>query len=752
MPFPQRRALVGALSLLLPGAALADAERTGYPLDILTELDRIIVSATLNERAVRDVASDVSVIDAVEIDRRQAQDIAELVRYEPGVSVTASATRFGLGGFRIRGLGGDRVRIEVDGIPIPDEFAIGSFSNAGRDLVDVDALKRVEIIRGAASSLYGSDALGGVVSFVTKDPSDYLVDGDSVYVAGKAQYASVNRQASLTGSFAGGNAANGIVVVATHRDGHATDNQGSVDSDNATRTRPNPQQTESNALLAKYVHTAEGGRVDRITLDGEKASIDTDALSARTLTVNGTRTTSLLGDDSRSRQRLSFGQEIPFGAGWLDSLDWKAYVQHSETRQDTVEDRSTATGGVLTNPVQRHRRFDYEQRVVGTELTARRQWTGGAIEHAVTWGLDLSRTRTQEQRDGFQLNLTSGASTPNIPPDAFPVRDFPITETTTAALFAQDEMTLADGRLSLIPAIRVDSYRLDPRNDAIFAADNPGIEPEGLDELGWSPKLGAIWRFSDRFNAFAQYAQGFRAPPFDDVNIGFTNIAFGYTAIPNPDLKPEKSRGLEVGLRGSADVGWFSVSTYANRYRDFIESLAFVGINDDGLMVFQSRNLNRVRIRGAEARYGVNLGTLADALQGFSIKGSFATARGDDETADEPLVSIDPRKAVLGLAYDRERWGAELVGSFVDRKDRLPSGDPANGVAAPFAAPGYSTLDLYLRWQPLDRLELFAAVTNLADRTYWNWGMASGLTSTSSVLDRYTAPGRAGSFGIRATF
>ncbi len=749
---PIFRTCVPACAVSLVLSPLARGEDAAYPLEIIHELDRIVVSATLNERAVRDVASDVSVIDAVEIDRRQVQDIAGLVRYEPGVSVTGSATRFGLGGFRIRGLGGDRVHIEVDGIPLPEEFAIGSFSNAGRDLVDVDALKRVEIIRGAASSLYGSDALGGVVSFVTKDPADYLVDGDSLHVSGKAQYASANRQASLTGSFAAGDAANGVVVVATHRAGHALANQGGNDSDNATRTRPNPQQTQGNALLAKYVHAAASGRIDRLTLDGEKASIDTDALSSRTLTANGARTTSLIGADDRERQRLSFGQAIPFASTWLDALDWKAWVQESTTRQDTLEDRATATAGVLSNPLQRFRRFDYEQRVVGAELTARKEWRGASVTHALTWGLDLSRTRTEEQRDGYQLNLTTGASSPNVPPDVFPVRDFPITETTTAAFFAQDEMTLAGGRLSLIPALRVDSYRLDPENDAIFAADNPGIEPESLDHLGWSPKLGVIWRFSEHWNAFAQYAQGFRAPPFDDVNIGFTNISFGYTAIPNPDLKPERSRGLELGLRAGTDIGWFSVSAYANRYRDFIDSLAFVGMNDDGLMVFQSRNLSRVKIRGAEARYGIHLGAFSDALAGLAIKGSFATARGDDETAGEPLASIDPRKAVLGLAYDRERWGAELVGSFVDAQDRLPAGDPANGIPEPFAPHGYATLDLYTCWKPLERLELFAAATNLTDRKYWNWGMAGGLSASSSVLDRYTAPGRAGSIGLRATF
>ena len=69
------------------------------------------------------------------------------------------------------------MRVQTDGIAMPTSFNIGSFSNANRNFTDLDTLKRVEIVRGPASSLYGSDALGGVVAFVTKDPADYLKDG-----------------------------------------------------------------------------------------------------------------------------------------------------------------------------------------------------------------------------------------------------------------------------------------------------------------------------------------------------------------------------------------------------------------------------------------------------------------------------------------------------------------------------------------------------------------------------------------------
>ncbi|WP_254505459.1 TonB-dependent receptor, partial [Salmonella enterica] len=92
----------------------------------------------------------------------------------------------------------------------------------------------------------------------------------------------------------------------------------------------------------------------------------------------------------------------------------------------------------------------------------------------------------------------------------------------------------------------------------------------------------------DEWSLFAGYARGFRSPPYNDVNIGLTNVAFGYTAIANPDLKPETSDGYELGLRFIAPAAYVSVSGYYNDYKDFIESNVNTGRNAQGLMVFQS--------------------------------------------------------------------------------------------------------------------------------------------------------------------
>jgi hemoglobin/transferrin/lactoferrin receptor protein len=717
-----------ALGLSLAISTVAHAETAALTDDAgIAVLDTVTVTATRTERALDEVPSTVTVFTREELDRQLARDIKDLVRYEPGVSVTSNFGRFGLGGFRIRGLGGNRVLVQTDGIPVSDAFSIGSFSNANRNFVDLDTLKAVEIVRGPASSLYGSDALGGVVSFVTKDPSDYLGDGDSDYIGLKFGY-----QGDTGGLFAGATTAFAgerwsALLAASTRTARETDNLGENRSTGAARTAPNPQDSDGKSLLAKLVFDASDRQRFRLTVEGNEDSVHTDSLTS----VNAT-TGSLQGDDLQTRARISLAHEID-GLSSLpaDSLDWQVYRQDSETTQDTVEDRS--------GNLRRVRRFNFDQRVLGAELTAHKRLAQGDVSHELTYGFELARSDVRQKRDGRAINLTTGASTPVLPPDVFPVRDFPVSTSTTAALFVQDEIVFADGDFRLVPGLRVDHFDLDPELDPIFAEDNPGVPVSGLTDTHVSPKLGAVWQFADTWSLFGGYSRGFRAPPYNDVNLGFTNLAFGYTAIPNPGLKPETSDGIELGLRHGGEFAWFSLSGYYNDYRDFIESLRFVGFNDQGLMVFQSQNVAEAHIEGVELKGGLDFAAFSEALAGWNARFALSWQRGDDQTADVPLASIDPARAVLGLGYEAETWGVELVGNFARRKDRLADLSPGQPA---FAPPGYGVFDLLAHWDFAPGATLNAGVFNLTDRKYWDWADVPGIAAASPVLDRYSRPGR----------
>ena len=711
----------------------AGTDATGDAGNDAQSLDRVVVVATRSERAMRDVPNTVDVIDRETMDAHLVRDLRGLFRYEPGITVATRFGRFGVGDVRIRGLGGNRVSILTDGVPVSDTFSIGSFSSANRDLVDPELLQRVEVLRGPGSALYGSDALGGVIAFRTKNPEDYLTDGARSHVGLRVGYDGDGDARHAAATWAGSGGRWSWLVNAGRRDGRETDGGGDRAIDGALRTAPDPQSLRSGSALAKLAFAPSDTQRLRLTVEGNRGRVDTDARSALGFSsLTRATVTAMRGEDLRERGKVALEHEIDAIDGAVaDGARWKVYRQDSRTTQDTREDRVTATGV----RERRERRFEFEQQVDGAEVQFDKRLSVGSAEHAFVYGATWASTDTEQIRNGRATNLVTGTSTPVISPDTFPVRDFPNSRTRTAALFVQDEIKFADGDFTLTPALRIDHYRLDPRNDAIFAADNPGVTPRAIKRTNVVPKLGAVWRLASDWSLFGGYSRGFRAPPYNDVNIGFTNLAFRYTAIANPDLKPETSNGFEAGVRYAGDAGWFGFAAYENRYRDFIESLRPIGANAQGLQVFQSQNVASARIRGVELKAGADLGGFSEVLDGWHVRGAAAYARGEDRTAGRPLSTIDPLRGTLGLSYDAKRWGVELAGSFAARQRRAASADA-------YRPAGYGALDLYTHWSPLAGVRVNLAVYNLTDRRYTDWGDATGVIASSPVLDRYMRAGR----------
>ncbi|MEY2921233.1 MAG: hypothetical protein RL261_2538, partial [Pseudomonadota bacterium] len=109
-----------------------------------TELETVTVYAR-RVTPVSRVAATVTVIDQARIEATLATDIREIVRYEPGISVRNDPFRFGLDTISVRGLGGNRVAVEIDGIPAAGAFAVGSYADSGRAFVDAAFVDRVEL-------------------------------------------------------------------------------------------------------------------------------------------------------------------------------------------------------------------------------------------------------------------------------------------------------------------------------------------------------------------------------------------------------------------------------------------------------------------------------------------------------------------------------------------------------------------------------------------------------------------------------
>lgn len=760
----------GLAAFALTAIAAAVQAQTAAPSASAEQLKEVTVTSTRTERNVNEVPNTVTVMTADEIQKMQAQDIADLIRYEPNVSVRSDSRRFGNSSYSIRGVDGNRVMILVDGVRVADEFSFGSslLNGAGRDTVDLDTLKRVEILRGSASSLYGSDALGGVVAYTTKDPADYMRQTErDVYFGLHGGYASADRSWTKSLTLAAGREVVQASVYYSNRTGHETENRGSIGGQGSLRTEPNPAGYRQDALLAKLVLKPFTGQQWRLTYDDRTSRTDTNVLSG----VAGLpRVTDLQGHDATSRRRISLDHEWLTPASWLNALRWNIYGQDTNSLQRTRQVRSTTTAtcsGVTigTNNCVLDLDTTFQQKIFGGGATAEHLFSLGGSSHRFTWGGEASKTTTLEQRDGVRVNTTTGATTKTITPDpTFPVHDFPVSETFLSGLYAQDEAALLGGKLQIISGLRYDTYKLKPQNDAVFLANNVAnpanrAAVREISESAFSPKIGATYKLTDVWSVFGSYAHGFRAPSAFESMTAFSNPGSGYIQVPNANLKPERSRGVEVGTRAAFGDANLGITYFDNRYKDFISQVDLCPSNPNcgvgGVAsVFQNVNLSDVRIYGVEVKgdYRFN--------RAFTVIGAAGFANGTDRSRNLPINSVDPAKVVLGLKWTpADSWGGQFTGTFVSSKNRV---DDTSGLG--FRTPGYEVFDLTGYYNFSKNARLSFGIFNLFNKKYWNWSDVRLLAVSSSAtaptlstvsgspVDRYTQAGTNASVNFRYNF
>lgn len=719
-------------ALLLALAARAAAEGGAPELETVTVVGK-------HPQPLADAAAAVSVITAADIEADLAFDLGDALAREPGVSIGRDPQRFGAGGVTVRGLGGNRVLVETDGVPAAKSFAIGSFSNTGRQFADLEVIERIELLRGPASALYGSDAIAGVLAITTLDPADILDDGATAALRTRAGHASDDGStfAGVTGALRAGPVE--ALLAYARREGGELDHAGGAPP-------PNPRDYSSDSLLARAVLPG-AGRGLRLSFlwNRDHAETEVDALE-----LSGGRfanTIRLQGDDRAASLGLVLDQELGSLAA-VDDARWRLYWNETMIRQYTHEERRAAPPAAP--PLAIEREFHYRERTAGAELTLAREFGAASGPHRLLGGLEFTDTQVVERRDGLQTNLLNGATTSVILGEALPVRDFPVSRIREAGLYLQDEWRPGDGRWSLIPALRADWYRLSPAVDAMYAADNPNEPPVSVEETSISPKLAIGLRMREGVSLYLQYAHGFRSPPFDDVNIGLDLPQFNTRAIPNPDLEPERSDSLELGLRFSGTVLSGTASVYASRYRDFIESRVNIGTEPGtGTTLFQSRNLARAEILGAEAALAADLGAWRPSLAGVRARVSAGITDGEDTVRNRPINSIDPPRGTIGLLYDAPSgaFGAALDLTLVGAKHDVDES------AGPLYRPGgHARLDLRLRLRLSERVAANVGLFNLADERYHEWATVRGRAPGDPLLPLYREPGRSFAVTISATF
>ncbi|WP_347093924.1 TonB-dependent hemoglobin/transferrin/lactoferrin family receptor [Sphingomonas parapaucimobilis] len=686
---------------------LAAMAALGQPVreEDATEQRDVVVTATRAPIQAQDAPVTVSVKKAEEIADELATDIKDLVRFEPGISVRRAPTRFGAAmgttgragneGFVVRGIGGNRVLIQVDGVRVPYGFSFGAQDVGRGDYVDLGLIKSVEFLRGPASALYGSDGLAGAVSFTTSDPADIL--GDKAFGGSlRTQYSSADDEFTQSGVVAGRSGAVSAMLAYTRRDFSELKNKGDVEGTGVTRTAPNPQDGRANALLGKLVWNVAPGHRLRATGEYLDNRVETDVLTGINRNVAG-----LQARDTGKRWRAGLDWTYD-GAGLVQFARAAAYVQDADNRQFSAEDRVTLANRTRLNTL--------ENRVYGGSGEIRLGFSTGPITHRLVTGADISVLRQRGVRDG------------TVPPagETFPTRAFPTTDFTLAGAFVGDEIGI--GPLTLHPALRYDWYRLSPDRDPLLPRFVGAAQ--SADRL--SPRIGAVLTLAPALRLFASYARGFRGPEPGQVNQFFSNLAFGYTSIPNPKLRPETSEAVEAGLRLNSEAIDLSASVFRADYRDFI-SQEVVGGNftPANPALYQFVNLDRAKVKGAEARFE------GRARNGLTGQLALSYAEGEQIAANDsrrPLATVDPLKLVMGIGWrepDEGRFGGQVIMTHSARKAARDTTGLCGSEC--FRPAAFTILDATLFARVTDALTLRAGIFNLTNATYAWWSDIRGL-------------------------
>jgi len=709
-------------------------------------LKEVVISASRSEQLRDEVPQTMDVISARDIEDKQIGDIKDLVADMPNVSVKHAPARFtvtgagnptgrdGNAGFNIRGLGGNRVLMLVDGVRLPRSYVNGN--NAfGRDALSLDLVKRVELVRGPSSVLYGSDGLAGLVNFITFEPADFLrtPDGDSRDLGGRVavSWSGDDEGAGLAATVAA-KASDSVqwLLTATTHSARGLDNMGTNDSANVSRTRPNPETRNGESLLGKLVWQPDATQKQTLTIEHVNKASDIELLSSRVKPP--LVASSVVGEhenQTQARDRLAWAADYSLHSAWADHLQTMLSWQNTDSQDNGRTLRND--GGVRLRDTT-YREHAWQAGIQATKtLPISNDWS-----QKLTYGLDYSSTDVTSWFGGFDpAPLTAYV----------PKKYFPDARDTTVALYAQTE--LGSEKWSVTPGLRLERFAVDVISQAGYAppASAPGISISGFNA---SPKLGVLYRVDAQWSVFGNYASGFRAPNAAQIN-GFTDPSPGVNAklLANPDLKSETSQNVELGFRTRFERLAVEFSAFTGRYNQLIVDKKLLGGSNTALdpSIFQTVNVDNATIWGFEIKGNMDWGYLGAGK--LTMPFALGQARGQDNGNGRPLNSIDPSMVTVGLNYETTAWTLRLDMQGRAAKD-IDDIDVTSGMKAGAtqftAVPATTTLDISGQWRIRKGVRINASIVNLTDRKYWLWSDVQGLTAANATtqVDAYTQPGR----------
>lgn len=662
------------------------------------ELPPVTVSAFRIQQDPFDLARSVTVVDLEHLIRRDEDSVLDALDRRIGIWIekrTATTSDP-----VIRGLSGANILALVDGDSLTTFWGEGGF--AGDDMygkVEAESVERIEVIRGPASVEYGSNALGGVINFITRKPRlGFTEEGVRFGGRAKASYDTVN-----DGKMARLDVESALPwlrfrVGGTWRD--LEDGEGG----NGVGTL-----------------TPSGGDDLNFDLNSE-ARIGDDAgtwffNAQRVRREDIVRYYRPTQTNENDRDAVSFGYRSSApdaGSGF----EGRFYYQDKEDRRYW---QNNGDFGVA------------KWRTLSTDWS----WHTDRLleDHEIVAGLTV-RQDEGESPDDEQFTITTpGGVTTKAAPDQ---------EWYDFGVFVRDDWKLAP-QWTLSGGIRFDRFYYDADPDAFY---QPGVGDPSLDDIEtWESSVtggvGLVFAPDEAWRTYASWTRGFRmfAPRF-----GISKLGFG-VLVPTGQLDPVTGDSFEVGVRTRNELFDTQLAFYYTVFDGFqnpvpgtFNGQQYYDYDGDGVLapderVYVTAGNGEAYVMGVEWEARMELHELWDAIPlGTYASGGFMWNQGQDQTNDEPLRHTHPARGLLTLGYEEPmsgRWYVDITADFVDRytdisSSRLQSDvgyrkdpqDPTSPLIRDDGLPGYTVIDISAGARLDEKLRLGVNLENVTNKNY----------------------------------
>lgn len=654
-------------------------------------LEQIQVTATRAAKSNFDVAAAVTVVGKDEIREKAALTVADYLRAQPGSFI--QATTPGQAIPIVRGLKGSEVLHMVDGFRMNTAFFRNS-PNQYFALADSQNVEQIELVRGAQSSLYGSDAMGGVVHILTPEER---FGGDSWDGRGRfrAQYAtgdlsSLGRISGAAGkegiSISGGVTVQDVGLRKLGGDGGRVPYTGFSSWATDAKLLWSPADGHEFMLSAAYLKQPKTPRVDELITSFHQIRPNSSEFYFQ----------------PQDRLFVQARYVITQDAGWFDHAEFHAGYQ------EINDDRRTREFASPNRELEKN-----ASRLRGVTATFNKE----AGSHALVYGVEAYYDTIDSFRERLNINTNVVSARPPRFPDGSTMDSY--------AVFLNDSITLG-------PQWQLD---LGGRYSSFDIELTPNPQGVGVDLSpdDFTGNAGLTFKATDTMHVVSNIGRGFRAPNIFDLGV-FGSRPSNRFAIPNTDLKPETVITYDLGLKWDKP-GWQAEAfIWKSNYKDKITTVETGELTDTGAIIVTNANVTELDLWGVEAG---GRWFFSDATQFYGV---LNYTRGDESYAGDNYDAdrVPPLSGRLGLMhYFAPSFSVDVNAVYAMRQDRLSPRDLTDPRVNPDGTAGWNTWNTRLAWDFTEEATLALHLDNIADRRYREHGSGADEMgrSASVILD-----------------